>query len=166
MNKFAEKLRNLSCAIKERQDPFAPSNLLRSSSPGVNWMFGNTHGFPFGYSMLLWGEKKSGKSLLSYVFAGQLHRDDPDALVIKFDTEMRDRVQLTPQMMESYGIQEERFIVYETNKPEDIFDRLSDKGEVTEMLQQGAKIKLIIIDSISEIQGSREAKQDSVLNLS
>lgn len=160
MNKYAEKLRKLSGAITERTDPFAPENLLRFSSPGVNWLFGKNHGLPRGYSVLLWGEKKSGKSLLCYDLAAQIQREDPEALIIKFDTEMRDKGQLRQEEAEARGIDTDRFIVYETNAPEDIFDRI--KGPVSSIIDDGGKVKLIIIDSISDIMGRREQEQESV----
>jgi hypothetical protein len=117
---------------------------------------------PRGYSALLWGEKKSGKSVLGYDASGMIckHHPNKDSLIIKFDSEMRDRVQLTPEMAKGYGIEFERFIVYEVNRPEDIFDRM--KNEVKALIDDGAEIPLIIIDSISDILGRRESDQDSV----
>lgn len=160
MNKFAAKLRKLEGAVVERTDPFSPDNLLKWSSPGVNWIFGKNHGMPFGYSVLLWGEKKSGKSFLFYDAAGTLHKSDPEAIVIKFDTEMRDEGQLTPEMAEVFGIDLDRFIVFYVNRPEEIFDVI--KNDVKSMIDDGAKIKVIGIDSISDMMGRREAEQESV----
>jgi RecA/RadA recombinase len=160
MNKFAAKLRKIEGAVIERTDPFATENLLKWSSPGVNWIFGRNHGMPFGYSTLLWGEKKSGKSFLFYDAAGTLHRSDPDAIVIKFDTEMRDEGQLTPEMIKIFGIDTDRFVVYYVNRPEQIFDVI--KNDVKSLIDDGAKIKLIGIDSISDMMGRREAEQESV----
>jgi RecA/RadA recombinase len=161
MNKYAAELRKLHGAVTERKNPFAPSNLLRSSSPGVNWLFGKNHGFPFGFSTLLWGVKKSGKSLLSYDWTAQLHKDDPEALVIKFDTEFRDQGQLSEEDAAMKGIDLDRLITIEANKPEHIFDAI--KNQVAAIIDKGGKVKLIIIDSISDIMGRREAGQESVL---
>lgn len=161
-NKFVEKLRKLEGAVVDRYDPFEPSNLLRSSSPGVNWLFGKNHGFPFGYSCLLWGCKKAGKSLLLYDWVGQLHQDDPDAIAIKFDTEFRDEGQLSEDMARAYRIDLDRYLVYQVNRPEQIFDRI--RGPITDMIKQGARVKLIGIDSISAVMGRRESEQESVTN--
>jgi recA bacterial DNA recombination protein len=159
-NKYAAKLRKLEGAITERFDPFEPSNLIRFSSPGVNWLFGKTHGMPRGFSALLWGEKKSGKSVLLYDAIGTLHRSNPNAIAIKFDTEFRDLGQLDQGMADSYGIDLDRLVVYQVNRPEHIFDRM--KNEVRALIDDGAEIPLIGIDSISDILGRREAEQDSV----
>jgi RecA/RadA recombinase len=161
-NKFVEKLRKLEGAVVDRYDPFVPENLLRSSSPGVNWLFGKNHGFPFGYSCLLWGVRKSGKTLLLYDWVGQLHTDDPDAIAIKFDTEFRDEGQLSEEMAKAWRIDMDRFLVYQVNRPEQIFDRI--KGPIADMIKQGAKIKLIGIDSVTAILGRRESEQESVTN--
>jgi RecA/RadA recombinase len=159
-NKFAAKLRRLEGAITERWDPWAPENLIRSSSPGVNWLFGHTHGMPRGFTTLLWSERKTGKTVLFYDMAGNTMRENPNAIVIKFDTEFRDLGQLDEKMAAAYGIDLDRFIVYQVNRPEQIFDRM--KNEIREMIEEGADIPLIGIDSISDILGRREADQDSV----
>jgi RecA/RadA recombinase len=155
------QLKKLNGAVVDRFDYFDPSNLLRSTSPGVNWLFGRTHGLPYGMTVLLWGEKKSGKTLLSLDWAGQVHKSDPEAIVVKFDTEYRDKAQLTPEMAANFGIDFDRFQVIESNKSEDIFDQIQHK--IDAMCKDGAKVKLIIIDSLSGIQGRREAEQESVL---
>jgi len=159
-NKFAAKLRRLEGAITDRWDPWAPENLIRSSSPGFNWLFGRTHGMPRGFSTLLWGVRKSCKSVLFYDMAGNTMRENPNAIVIKFDTEFRDLGQLDEEMARGYGIDLDRFIVYQVNRPEQIFDRM--KNEVRELIEEGADIPLIGIDSISDILGRREADQESV----
>lgn len=163
VNKYVQKLKSLHGAIEERYDPWAPSNLLKFSSPSVNWIFGRTHGFPRAFSALVWGEKKAGKSLLFYDLAGRVHQSDPEAIVIKFDTEYRDLGQLPPEMAKAYGIDLERFIVFQTNSAADIFDPLSRNGQITEMLKSGANIPLIGIDSISDVMGRREEEQESVV---
>jgi RecA/RadA recombinase len=164
INKYMQKLLKLEGAVTERWDPFAPENLLRFSSPGVNWTFGRTHGMPRGFSALLWGERKSGKSLLGYDAIGQLHKSDPTAIAIKCDSEYRDLGQLPPEMAAAYGIDMDRLVVLQTNRAEDIFDPFSKNGMITEMLQDGANIGLLLIDSTSDILGRREAEQDSVIN--
>lgn len=158
--KALNKLKNLEGAVRERFDPWQPSNLLRSSSPGVNWIFGKTWGFPRGYSMLLWGIAKSGKSLLSYDFAGNFHKTNPAGVVLKFDTEQRDEGQLDEAGADRFGIDLERWVVFRGNRPENVWDRI--RKEVPAVIQEGLDVGLIIVDSISEIQGRREANNDSV----
>lgn len=158
--KALNRLKNLEGVVKERFDPWQPSNLLRSSSPGVNSLFGRTWGFPRGYSMLLWGPAKSGKSLLSYDFAGNFHKTNPAGVVLKFDTEQRDQGQLSEESAARFGIDLNRWVVFQGNRPEAVWDRI--KKEVPALVQEGLDIGLIIVDSISEIQGRREANNDSV----
>jgi recA bacterial DNA recombination protein len=158
--KALNRLKSLEGAVKDRFDPWQPSNLLRSSSPGVNSLFGHTWGFPRGYSMLLWGIAKSGKSLLSYDFAGNFHKTNPAGVVLKFDTEQRDTAQLDEAGAARFGIDLNRWIVFQGNRPENVWDRI--RKEVPASIQEGLDVGLIIVDSISEIQGRREANNDSV----
>jgi len=143
-------------AVNERSDPWL--NPIRSTSPYVNQLFGHTWGLPRGFSVLLWGKPGTGKTVISYSFVAGLHRDDPDAIAIKFDTEMRDEGQLTPEMAAAYGIDLRRWKVISSNDPSDVFDQIRDV--IGPMVAAGAPIGLIIIDSITGVQGMRAAKQE------
>jgi len=160
MNKFAAKLRNLTDAVTERIDIWGPDNILKSSSPGLNWLFGKTHGIPLRYTTLAWGIEKSGKSVLGYDLAGQAMQRWDDALVVKFDTEMRDEGQLDEAHAKAYGIDLDRFVVYRTNEPAGVFDKVNT--EIKSLIQDGANVKMIIIDSISALMGRRTAAQESI----
>jgi hypothetical protein len=162
LNKFAAKLRKLENAVTERFDVWAPSNLLKSSSPGLNWLWGKNHGIPLGYTTLAWGEQKAGKSVLFYDLVGQMHKRWPDSIAIKFDTEFRDDGQLDDAHAAAYGIDLDRYIVFQTNKPEKVFDLINN--EVQAIIQDGGNVKLIGIDSISMLMGRRTAVQKSVSN--
>ena len=159
MNKYVQRLRKIEGAITERFDPWQPSNLVKSSSPGVNWLYGNNQGFPRGFTTLLWGEQKSGKSLLSYDWIGQVHKSDPEALAIKFDTEYRDDAQLTTESAAMFGIDMERYIPIQNNEPT-IFDEI--KETIASVNQDGGKVRIIVIDSVNAILGRREADQETV----
>jgi RecA/RadA recombinase len=156
--KWMEKLAKLDGAVDRAYNPF--NNIIRTPSPSVNFIFGNTHGLPLGYSMVLYGPPKGGKSVLANAMIGQLHRDDPDAIAIKFNTERRESVQLTDRMMQVYGIDSSRYIAYETNSAATVFDRIAN--DIKAMCQEGAPIKLIIIDSITSIVGRRAENADSI----
>jgi hypothetical protein len=162
LNKFAARLRKLENAVTERFDIWAPQNLLKSSCPGVNWLWGKNHGIPLGYTTLAWGEQKAGKSVLFYDLVGQMHRKWPDSIAIKFDTEFRDDGQLDEAHAMAYGIDLDRYIVYQTNKPEKVFDLINN--EVMSIIGDGGNVKLIGIDSISMLMGRRTAVQKSVSN--
>jgi RecA/RadA recombinase len=156
--KWMEKLAKLDGAVDRKYNPF--NNVIRTPSPSVNFIFGNTHGLPLGYSMVLFGPPKGGKSVLANALIGQLHRDDPTAIAIKFNTERRETVQLTNRMMEVYGIDPDRYIAFETNSAAGVFDRIAN--EIRAMCQEGAPIKLIVIDSITSIVGRRASNADSI----
>lgn len=125
-------------------------------SPGVNYLFGKAQGMLAGYTALFYGPPKSGKSLLAFAAAGQLHKDDPEAIVLHFDTEYRDNVDT---WVKSFGIDEKRFVTKQSNNPLDIFDYIAN--DVKAMLQEGAPIKMIIIDSLAMIQYPKEANKEN-----
>lgn len=150
-NKWMKKLQELSGAVDFHYNPF--EDVLKTPSPSTNFVFGNTHGLPRGYTMVLYGPQKGGKTLLTNLMVGQLHQTDPDAIAVKFDTEMRTNIQLTELPLKNFGIDESRYMVYDVNSPEEIFNRI--ENEVQAMIQAGAPIKLVIVDSITGIQGRR-----------
>lgn len=127
----------------------------KTSSPAINYLFGKKGGIPAGYSVLLYGPPKAGKSLLSFAYAGHLHQTDPEAVVLHFDTEFRDGGE---HWHSAFGIDPERFISYKTNNPVEIFDYIAN--DVNAMLQEGAKIKMIIIDSLAGIRYPKEANRE------
>ena len=125
-------------------------------SPGLNYLFGKEQGMLAGYSLLLYGPPKSGKSLLAFAAAGQLHKEDPEAIVLHFDTEYRDNVDTWVKV---FGIDEKRWISRQTNNPVEIFDYIAN--DVKAMLQEGAPIKMIIVDSLAMIQYPKEANKEN-----
>ena len=157
-NKWMKQLQKMEGAVDKEYNPFAPENVLKFPSPSFNWIFGKGSGLPFGYGVLLYGPPKSGKSLLSNLAAGGLHAQDPEAIVMKFNSEMRE----AGQMEDYWNVDQDRYIAYDVNEPELIFDRI--KNEVLPMVQDGMPLKLIIIDSLQGIQGVKESNRDSVTN--
>lgn len=157
-NKWTTRLKKLEGYVGDSIDPF--SKVIRSPSPSVNFIFGNTHGIPLGYSMLLWGPPGGGKSLLTNAIIGQLHRDDPEAIVVKFDTEFRDNGQVTEETSRAFGIDRERYVPYQVNKATEVFDRIEQ--EIGDMVKDGAPIRLMVIDSINGVQGRRESNSESI----
>jgi recA bacterial DNA recombination protein len=133
------------------KDPFLEG--VRSSSPSVNFIFGNTHLLPYGFSMILWGPSKGYKSMLTKDIIGQLHTDDPEALAIVINTELREKVQMNDRVAKEFNIDMKRYRGRDTNKPEEIFDFI--ENDVAQMCEKGAPVKLLVIDSISDILGRR-----------
>jgi hypothetical protein len=157
---YMKKLLELEGAVTEGFNPHIA--VVRTASPSTNFIFGNGWGLPQGYTGLFYGPPKSGKSLLAYAYTGQLHQDDPEAIVIKFNTELREKAQYNPvRSQRIWGIDPKRYIPYDVNDPALIFDRI--ENEIAALCDDGAKIKFIIIDSLNNIKGRRSMNADSVM---
>ena len=159
-NNIMKKLLKLEGALqKDRGSPF--DNVLRTTSPSVNFTFGKTHGLPRGMSLVMYGKPKGGKSLIANMLAGELHKSDPEAIVIKFDTEFRSAGQLDGVGALNLGIDPDRLVVYEVNKPSEVFDRI--ENDIAAIAQENpGKIGLVIIDSINGIQGLRASAAETL----
>lgn len=157
--KWMTRLLKEENAVKRDYNPFMHG--IRFSSPGMNFLFGNTHCLPLGYILCCWGPPKSGKTIAWYDLVGQLHRDDPDAWALRFDCEFKEEGQLTDRMVKSYGIDTNRYIAKMTNQPEDIFDYI--EKEVDAMCQDGFPLKALCIDPLSNIQGRRSQNAEGVM---
>ncbi len=141
--------------VDYNENPF--NDILTTDSPSFNWMLGNTHGLPRGYSVLLWGAPKSGKTLICNNFISVLHRDDPEAMVLKFNTEFREKLQRNSNI--AY-IDPARIRTCEVNGPGEVFDFIVK--EVPAMCQAGLPLKLIVIDSLNGIFGKRGVNSESI----
>lgn len=156
---WMKALNKLEGAVVEQYNPFA--HVIRTPSPSVNFVFGKTHGLPLGYTLALYGPPKGGKSVLCNAMIGQLHQDDPEAIAIKYNTEMREMGQLTDEQVAVWGIDRTRYTAYDVNQPDHIFDKI--ETDIAAMCQEGAPIKLIVIDSLTGIQGRRAMNADTVM---
>ncbi len=170
-NRWMKQLQKLEGAVKRDHNPY--DHVLRTESPSVNFIFGNTHGLPEGYTVLLAGLPKAGKTLLISAFVARLHKDDPCAIALKYNTEYRETGQMTDAQMRQWGIDPDRYTAFETNQPQEIFDKIANDIHARcqeEVLcdgcgkKHGAKIKLIAIDSISGIMGRRSMDSDTILD--
>lgn len=153
-----QKLNKMNGVVTEKKDVF--SKVISSFSPSANFVYGRTHGLPYGYTEVLFGPPKEGKSVYSHMKIGWLHQTDPEAIAIKVDTEYRTDGQLDEEAMRTFGIDPDRLLVIQSNNPEDIFDQI--EKDVAANCQLGAPVKLIVIDSVSGIQGRREMTTESV----
>jgi archaellum biogenesis ATPase FlaH len=149
-------------AVDTEYDFYAPQNVIRSSSPSLNWVFGRGNGLPFGLSVIAFGPPKAGKSLVSNLMVAGLHKDFKDAIAIKFNTEMREGAQFSIKDQLKWNIDPNRYQAYDVNKPELIFDKITN--EIEPMLEQGMPLKLIIIDSLNGVEGVKAAKKESILD--
>lgn len=159
VNKWMAKLQKHEGAVLGNYDPFA--HVVRSPSPSFNFVFGKSHGLPLGFILALWGPAKGGKSVILNAMIGQTQKDYEDAICIKYNTEMRELGQLTPAQAAVWGIDRDRYVAYDTNRPDLIFDHI--ETDVAAMCQDGAPIKLIGIDSLNNIQGRRALNADTVM---
>ena len=157
-NKWMKQLNKMDGAVDREYDPYLPENVLQTISPSINWIFPKSMGLPLMEFMLLWGPPKAGKSIISDAFVSALHLKDPNAMAMKFDTELREM----GHKENFWGIDESRYPAFNVNEPEFIFDRI--KKDVIPMVEQGMPLKLIIIDSLQGIQGVKAANADSVTN--
>ncbi len=155
------KLSQLEGAVVGNYNPH--EHVIRTPSPSVNAIFGKGWGLPLGYSMCLFGPPKAGKTVLSNAIIGQLHKDDPEAWAIKFDTELREEGQLTDGDASMWGIDKERYLAYSVNNPVLVFDRIEQ--EIAAYCQEGLPLKLIIIDSITGVQGRRSMNADTIATM-
>jgi hypothetical protein len=158
MSKYMKQLQKMEGAVDWAYDFYKKENVLRSTSVGLNWIYGKGSGLPFGFGTLLYGKPKSGKSLATNLMIAGLHAQDPTAEVVKFDTEMREDGDIDPH----WGIDKDRYHAFNTNQPEDIFDRIVN--EFVPMLEDGWPLKLLIIDSIQGVEGVKEGNSDSISN--
>jgi RecA/RadA recombinase len=143
--------------VSREYDPY--QHIIEPSSPSLAYTFDNTWGLPQGYTFLLWGEQKGGKSLIARMLCGDLHKQDPDAVALYYNTEMREELQATPASLQSFGIDLDRYAAYNTNRPGEIFNPIEQ--EVPKLIKDGLKVRLIVIDSVTDILGRKmEASKD------
>lgn len=161
-SKWMKKLSEMSGMVDFSYNPFLKG--VRSSSPSVNFIFGNTQMLPEGYSAIFAGEFKAGKTVLALDFVGQMHTDDPDGVAVVFDTEGRYTAQFTPLHYKNYRVDTKRLVIRATNRPDDIFNFIAN--EIAAMCQEGVKVRLIVIDSVTAIMGRRALdSKDGVMTM-
>jgi len=161
MSKLLNKLKNLEGAVDTEAGDESLMNCLATPSPSVNWAFAQPgFGLPYGCGLVLYGPPKGGKSVFLNGIIGQMHKDNPDYVAIKFDTELRSRFTATPTTLRKFGINPDKFIPYDVNEPKLIFDRI--EHDIAAVCQEGEQIKLIIIDSMSGVAGRRALNADSI----
>lgn len=154
-----KKMLTTDYSLDEEYDPTSPNNVISTPSPSVNWLFGNSGGgMSKNSTLLMYAPPKSGKSLMAKAFVADIQRQDPEAITIEYNTEFRG----TQATNNIFGLDLDRHMVYETNKPSEIFDHLTK--DVAEMVAQGMPLRLVIIDSITYVMGVKTANADSVEN--
>lgn len=139
------------------QDMPSPcENVIKLASPSLNWAVGNG-GLVRGKSVCLFGPESGGKSLLMQLIMIKIQQDDPEAIGILFDAEYS----FNPDWFSKLGGDLKRLIIRQTNDPLKIFDYMSPEGEMYEMLQDGAPIRFVGIDSVKAIRYPKDIKEKS-----
>lgn len=158
-NKWLKELKKYDDAVKYDYDSFAPENCLYTPSPYANWIFANkSHGIPKNASVLFFSEPKAGKSLMIYAMIMEMQKRDPEGIAIYFNTEMRGQLQhgVFP------GLDRDRMVIYDTNDPVEIFDRV--ENDIRAMVQDGMPLRILAVDSLTNVAGVKRLATDSVAN--
>lgn len=158
-NPWLKQLKAYDDAVNYEYDSYAPENCLYTPSPFFNWIFANkSSGIPKNSSVLFFSEPKAGKSLSIYAIVMEMQRRDPEGIAIIFNTELRGALQHTVFP----GLDKDRMIIYDTNDPVEIFDRI--EKDIKPMVQDGMPLRIVAIDSLTSIEGIKRGAADSVSN--
>jgi recombination protein RecA len=120
-----------------------------SRSPSLNWATG-IGGFQPGKITIAYGAESAGKSLLAMMAIADYQKTDPEAIFIWFDAEFSFNLPLFKKI----GGDDTRLIVRKSNDPLLIFDYIGK--DLLAMLQDGAPVRGIVIDSIKSIRYPKE----------
>lgn len=152
-NKWMSKMCNdFSKAAAEMKSPSA--EIIKLKSPSLNWAIGNS-GLSEGKVAVMFGRESSGKSLLSQLYIIEIQKKYPESIQILFDAEFS----FNRDWFAKLGGDLNRLLVKQTNDPTQIFDWMW--GDMLEMLQDGAPINAIMIDSIRAIVYPKDVKKVS-----
>lgn len=147
-NKWMSKLTaDFGVVAEELNSKLLPP--LPTRSPSLNYATG-IGGFQPGKVSVLYGPESSGKSLLAMMAVADAQKQDKDAIFIWFDAEFSFNLPLFIKV----GGDPSRLVIRKTNDPLKIFDYIG--GEMLELLQDGAPIRGLIIDSIKAIRYPKE----------
>lgn len=128
--------------------------IIEMPSPSLNWAVGNG-GIIEGKSLCLYGPESGGKSLLMQLMIKEIQMKDPEAIAILFDAEYS----FNKYWFEKLGGDPKRLIVRQTNNPLKIFDYI--EHDLYQMVQDGAPVKAIAIDSVKSIRYPKDHKKQS-----
>jgi RecA/RadA recombinase len=152
-NKWMKKLESDFAKVASSID--APSaNVIQLASPSFNWAVGNG-GITEGKAVCFFGPESSGKSLLSQLCLIELQKKHPESIQILIDAEFS----FNPNWFQKLGGDLDRLLVKQTNNPLEIFDWM--EKDVLEMLQDGAPINGLMIDSVKSIRYPGDVKDKS-----
>lgn len=127
-------------------------------SPSMNYVVGNG-GITRGKAAVLFGPESGGKSLLMQLILKQLLIDtkDEEGICILFDAEYSFNKEWWLKLCDNDESIASRLIVKQTNDPLNIFDYIA--GDLYEMLQDGAPVVGVAIDSVKSILYPKDRKK-------
>jgi len=149
MSKITKDFGVVASNMKKKEPLVVPS-----LSPSLNWATARG-GYVPGKINIMFGPESAGKSLLAMMGIIQQQKMDKDALSIWFDAEFAFNIDLFIKL----GGDTSRLAIRKSNDPLKIFDYIG--GELLEMLQEGAPIKAIAIDSIKSIRYPKDHKKQT-----
>ena len=152
-NKWMKKLESDFAKVATEM-PKPSDEVIQLKSPSFNWAVGNS-GLTEGKAVCFFGPESSGKSLLAQLCLVQLQKKHPESIQILIDAEFS----FNPEWFEKLGGDNSRLLVKQTNDPLEIFDWM--EKEVLEMLQDGAPINGLMIDSVKSIRYPGDHKNKS-----
>jgi hypothetical protein len=156
-NKWLKQLTHYEDSVNYDYDSFLEENCLYTPSPYWNWIFANkANGIPKNSTLLEYSVPKAGKSLGVYSIIDEMQRRDKEGIAIYFNTELRGALQHNVFST----IDKERMIIYDTNDPVEIFDRV--EKDIKPMVQDGMPLRIIAIDSLTQIMGVKRDDAKSV----
>ena len=142
--------------------------LLELPSPSLNWALP----LNYGLATCFYGPEGSGKSLLSMLALGSAMSKDPEMIGVLISTEMRAP---EPDRLRLLGVDPDRLIIRCANELHDVFDWIQSEDSnfknqdgtkggpgLKYLLNEGAPIRFLAIDSIKAIRGPKESNADSV----
>lgn len=132
--------------------PRPSKNVIKLPSPSFNWAVGNG-GLAEGKAVCIFGPESGGKSLLCQLALIEIQKKHPESIQILIDAEFS----FNPDWFDKLGGDLDRLLVKQTNDPLKIFDWL--EKDVLQMLQDGAPINGLMIDSVKSIRYPNDIKE-------
>lgn len=152
-NKWMKKLENDYAKVASSL-PAPSDNVIQLGSPSFNWAVGNG-GITEGKAVCFFGPESGGKSLLAQLCLIELQKKHPESIQILIDAEFS----FNKEWFQKLGGDLDRLLVKQTNDPLEIFDWM--EKDVLEMLQDGAPINGLMIDSVKSIRYPGDHKNKS-----
>ena len=155
MSKLTKSVGAQALTIKSPTD-----SVITLPSPSLNYVVGNG-GITRGKAAVLFGPESGGKSLMMQLVLKQLLIDtaEQEGICILFDAEYSFNPDWWLKLCENDESVASRLYVRQSNDPLLIFDYI--EGEMQEMIQDGAPIVGIAIDSVKSIRYPKDRKKKS-----